>query len=246
MTRNRPIPHLTDHDRDYIRGLLVHEDEAILAFNKPSGLPSQVRGNRARNLDHLLWAFAKTNGKRPRLVHRLDVGTSGIILAAQTQPDAAALSNSLQQRDVTKTYFALVQGHFPARRSGTFNDPIARLETDGRSQIVVGHPQGKSAVTRWTIHARAGTVAFIELRPQTGRMHQLRVHLAHHGSPIIGDAIYGGAPGSRLALHAAEISLSHPRSGAPAHFEAPLPDDFKAIAAYHKLDCMVSVRGCSG
>ena len=246
MTRTRPIPSLSQHERDYVRGLVALEDDAILAFNKPSGLPSQVRGNRARNLDHLLWAFARSNGKRPRLVHRLDVGTSGIILAGKTQPDAAALSQSLSSREATKTYLALVSGHLPTRRSGAFNEPIARLATDGRTTIVAGHPDGKPAHTRWTLLGRAGDVGLIQLRPTTGRMHQLRVHLSHHGCPILGDPIYGGAPASRLALHAARITLPHPRMGDPITLSAPLPDDFLSLATHQGLETAVSEWVASG
>ena len=239
MTRNRPIPTLTEHERDYVTALLVHGDEAILAFNKPSGLPSQVRGNRARNLDHLLWAFARSNGKRPRLVHRLDAGTSGIILAGRTQPDAANLSESLADRKAEKTYHALIAGDLPANDAGAFNDTIARLEEGGRSRMVAGHPDGKPALTRWTILVRAGDAALIELRPETGRMHQLRVHLSHHGCPILGDTLYGGPAAPRLCLHASEIELPHPRTGASVRFSAPVPADFLSTARQHGLDCSV-------
>lgn len=239
MTRNRPIPTLTEHERDYVKALLVHEDEAVLAFNKPSGLPSQVRGNRARNLDHLLWAFARSNGKRPRLVHRLDAGTSGIILAGRTQPDAANLSESLADRKAEKTYHAIIAGDLPANDAGAFNDTIARLEEGGRSRIVAGHPDGKSALTRWKIVARVGDVAIIELRPETGRMHQLRLHLSHNGCPILGDTLYGGRPAARLCLHASKIALPHPRTGTPTRLSAPVPEDFLSIARQHELDCSV-------
>lgn len=246
MSRNRPIPSLTEHERDYVKALLVHQDEAVLAFNKPSGLPSQVRGNRARNLDHLLWAFARSNGKRPRLVHRLDAGTSGIILAGRTQPDAAALSGSLADRHAEKTYHALITGDLPAGDTGAFHDNIARLEEGGRSRMVAAHPDGKPALTRWTILAQEEGVALIELRPETGRMHQLRVHLSHHGCPILGDTLYGGRPAARLCLHASKIALPHPRTGDPAHYRAPMPEDFLSIAHHRGLDCSVSDDGASG
>ncbi|MEL6568675.1 MAG: RluA family pseudouridine synthase [Pseudomonadota bacterium] len=239
MTRNRAIPLLSQHEKDYVRDLLVHEDEAILAFNKPSGLPSQVRGNRARNLDHLLWTFAKSNGKRPRLVHRLDVGTSGIILAGRTQPDAASLSQSLEHRKARKVYWAIIAGDLPKKSSDAFDDRIARIDEAGRSRMVAGCPDGKRALTRWTIPSRFGDVALIELRPETGRMHQLRVHLAHHGCPILGDTLYNGGPASRLCLHAASIELTHPRDDARIVLKAPLPEVFCDIAGHNGLDCSV-------
>ena len=113
MTRNRDIPTLSAEAAAFARSLLIHEDAAILAFNKPSGLASQGGGGVGQSLDDLLWAFAKSNGKRPRLVHRLDLGTSGVIIAARTQPAAAFLSQAFAGRDTQKTYLALVQGILP-------------------------------------------------------------------------------------------------------------------------------------
>lgn len=239
MTRNRPIPQLTDHETAYIRDLLVFEDEAIFAFNKPSGLPSQVRGNRARNLDHLLWAFARTNGKRPRLVHRLDVGTSGIILAARTKPDAAALSASLEGRMAEKTYLALIGGAAEMVDSGTCDAKIERVEEGGRSRMVAGHANGKAARTRWRVLARESGTALVELAPETGRMHQLRLHMAHLGCPILGDTLYGGEAASRLALHALSIALPHPRTSERVMLAAAAPYDFRVLARQYALETAV-------
>ncbi len=225
MTRNRPVPHISEPDQAYIRSLLVHEDAAILAFNKPSGLASQTRGNRARSLDHLLWAFARSNGKRPRLVHRLDAATSGIILAARTQPVAASLSAAFAGRAVTKTYLALVAGALPDMPSGKIDAPILRTEREGCDEIGVDATRGKPALTGWRVLARAGDCALMELAPQTGRMHQLRVHMACLGCPILGDLRYGGRPASRLMLHASSICLEHPGAG-PFTARAPASPDF--------------------
>src|SRR5262245_26306076 len=101
---------VSDEDRTFVRSLVIHEDAAVLAFDKPAGLPVQTRNPDDRTLDSLLAAFAKSNGKRPRLVHRLDAQTSGVIVAARTQPAAAALSAAFAGRDVAKTYLALVSG----------------------------------------------------------------------------------------------------------------------------------------
>ncbi len=234
--RNRPIPHISEADKAYIRDLLIYEDDDVLAFNKPSGLPSQVRGNRARNLDHLLWAFAKSNGKRPRLVHRLDAGTSGVILAAKTQPAAAKLSEAFATRSAKKTYLAIACGRLPDKSSGVFDAPIARIETDRGSQIIAGQAEGKPAQTRWRILARAETHALFVLEPKSGRMHQIRVHLAHAGCPILGDHIYGdrgSAP--RLMLHAASIELPHPNGEGMLRISAPAPEDFGACLEKHNL-----------
>lgn len=227
--RNRPVPHISEADKAYIRGLLIHEDAALLAFDKPSGLPSQVRGNRARNLDHLLWAFARSNGKRPRLVHRLDTGTSGVILAARTHPAAVALSAALERREMDKTYLAIATGELPGAEAGVIDAPIARIETDRGSRLECPHADGKPARTHWRILAQTGRSALFELKPETGRMHQLRLHLRALGCPILGDTLYSGADAGRLMLHASAVAGPHPDGG---HFEltAPAPQQLRDAA----------------
>ena len=229
MTRNRPVPFLSEEDKGFVRDLLMHEDEAVLAFNKPSGLPSQVRGNKAKNLDHLLWTFAKSNGKRPRLVHRLDAGTSGVIIAGKTKPAAVSLSKAFEARTAKKTYVAVIGGKLPSEDQGRIDVPVARIETDRGSQIVAGHKDGKAAITRWRIIERHGEQALVELHPETGRTHQLRVHLAHLGCPILGDRIYGDeASAPRLMLHALGLKLPHP-NGADLSLETPMPESFNRV-----------------
>lgn len=235
MTRNRPIPLISETDKAYVRSLLIHEDAHVLAFDKPSGLPSQVRGNRARNLDHLLWAFAKSNGKRPRLVHRLDAGTSGVILAGGTHPAAVSLSRAFETRQAEKTYLALVSGQLPSEESGRIETRIARIPDDRGERLVTDHPDGKRAHTYWRILARAGEAALIELKPETGRMHQLRLHMAYIGCPILGDERYGGATATRLMLHAAEITVPHPGGNGPLTLAAPLPDEIVNLAGAYGL-----------
>lgn len=212
MTRNRDIPHISQEDQAFVRELLVHEDEAILAFNKPSGLPSQSRGNRARNLDHLLWAFARSNGKRPHLVHRLDAGTSGLIVAAKTKPANAHLGEAFATRRVRKTYLALVGGKIPEKTTGRITTSLASAELAGRNRILAVDDEtngAKPAATRWRVLARTETHAVLQLNPETGRTHQIRVHLASMGCPILGDVDYGHGPltAPRLMLHAAALSL---------------------------------------
>lgn len=226
MARNRDIPLISEADQAFVRGLLMGETEDVLAFNKPSGLPSQTRGNRARNLDHLLWAFARSNGKRPRLIHRLDVGTSGVIIAAKTKPAAARLSEAFAGRDVEKTYLAVVAGG-PDADSGVINAPIARVETDRGSQMVAGYKDGKRAVTGWRVVQRRDGGALLEVTPETGRMHQIRLHLAHMGWPILGDKIYGEkTSAARLMLHARRLRVPDGAGGEDV-FEADAPEGFK-------------------
>lgn len=234
MTRNRPIPDIKPEDAAFIRSLLIHEDEQILVFNKPPGLAVQTAGGRGQSLDFLLWAFAKSNGKRPRLVHRIDSGTSGVLVVARTQPAAAALSEQFAKRKVRKTYRAIVSGRLPADEEGTAAMPLRKVPSDrgGREKMIAARPGEKGAQqaqTHWRILSRTETHALIEASPVTGRMHQIRAHLAELGAPLLGDRIYGAGKisAARLMLHAARLEFDHPDGGA-LRFEAPLPDDFIA------------------
>lgn len=241
--RNRPIPFVSEADKAFVRGLLTYEDVALLAFNKPSGLPVQSRGNKARCLDELLWAFARSNGKRPRLVHRLDAGTSGLIIAAKTQPAAASLSAAFEARQVEKRYLALVSGALPTEDTGIIDTPLLRLERDAvanrsaRSVISDVSTKGaRPAVTRWRVVVRSNQAALLEVQPETGRMHQIRAHLAHAGMPIIGDALYGGEmpADGRLMLHASSLEFPHPE-GQRKTLKVPLQDDFITQAKAHEI-----------
>lgn len=230
--RNRPIVRLGDEDAALAKQIVLHEDAHMLALNKPAGLPCQTRNAGDRSLDHFLWAFARSNGKRPYLVHRLDQQTSGVIVAARTKPAAVVLHGAFERRDVTKTYLALVSARGEDASNGRIDAPI----TDQRAgrlvrSAVASSPQddgARKAVTRWKTLARQEGVALLRVQPETGRMHQIRVHLAHSGIPILGDYQYGdgAAPGAlRTMLHAASIDVPHP-SGGRAVFHAPPPVDF--------------------
>ena len=232
--RNRPIPVMSDADKAYVRGLVIYEDAAVLAFNKPSGLPVQSRGNRARCLDELLWAFARSNGKRPRLVHRIDAGTSGLVIAAKTKPAAAFLSSAFEARRVAKRYLALVSGTLPQTDTGTVDAALLKLQQPDRpARSIISPPDTNDALaaqTRWAVLARVEPYALIEARPETGRMHQIRVHLAALGCPILGDDLYGAGAQTapRLMLHAAGLEIPHPDKQ-KLTLDAPLPADFTAM-----------------
>lgn len=215
MGRNTPIPPMSEEDKRFVRGLVLYEDEAILVFDKPPGLPTQTRGARERNLDDLLWAFARSNGKRPHFVHRLDAGTSGLLVAAKTKPVAAMLNEAFATRRVRKTYIALVGGKVPEASSGRIERHLASERVAGRERIVAVEPDApgaRPAITHWRVLARTEHRAAMELKPETGRTHQIRVHLASLGCPILGDATYGHGQltAPRLMLHAAELSLEDP------------------------------------
>lgn len=222
----------------YARALVIREDAHILALNKPPGLSSQGGRGQHRTLDDYLLAFTKPSGRRPQLVHRLDRDTSGVILAARSQPAASFLGKALMARRFRKTYLAVVSGPLPTP-AGEIDVPLRR-EEQGREAwsraTTADHPDAQPALTRYrTLAANAGA-ALLELEPVTGRMHQLRVHLAHLGRPIAGDSRYGGAlvlagaPAPRLMLHAVRLRFPHPDGGLPA-ISAPLPRDIETVLA---------------
>ena len=242
--RNYEQQQVSDEDRAFVRSLVIHEDAAVLAFDKPSGLPVQTRNPDDRTLDRLMAAFAKSNGKRPRLVHRLDAQTSGVIVAARTQPAAAALSAAFAGRDVAKTYLALVTGPAFERAEGEIDAPLARYRPKPELELMRAARPGdeaQSALTRWRVLASAGTTHLVQLEPRTGRMHQLRAHLSIIGRPILGDPYYGGQPTlhgqpiPRLMLHAWKLDLPHP-SGERLKLKSQAPKDFLAVASVAGLN----------
>jgi tRNA pseudouridine32 synthase/23S rRNA pseudouridine746 synthase len=239
---------LSPEEVAFVRGLVIHEDSEVLALNKPPGLSSQGGRIAVHTLDELLFAFAKSSGVRPRLVHRLDRDTSGVILTARSQPAAAFLGKAMMSRRVKKTYLAIVAPGAPDPREGGVEASL-RKESQGREAYMKvcepDHPDAQAASTRYRTLAANDTAALVELAPRTGRMHQLRVHMASLGRPIAGDPRYGGAlvlggaPVSRLMLHAAALVFPHP-SGGERRIEAPVPADMAAIL--DSLGLMVAHR----
>ena len=218
---------------------MIFEDAHILALNKPPGLSSQGGRSAANTLDDLLAAFAKSNGKRPRLIHRLDRDTSGVILTAKTQPAAAFLGKAMMARRIAKTYLAIVTPGPPEPPAGAIETPLRRHEEGRQAYVRVSaadHPEAQSAATRYRTLAASDVAALVELTPRTGRMHQLRVHLASIGRPIAGDARYGGAlvlagaAVARVMLHAAALTFPHP-AGGERRVAAPPPGDFLDLLA---------------
>ena len=237
MSTRQPVV-LSPEDIAAVRSWVIHEDAHLLALNKPSGLSSQGGRIAAHTLDDLLWAFARSNGKRPELVHRLDRDTSGVILAAKTKPAAGFLGKAMQARQFAKTYLALLSAA-PDPASGLIDAALLRQEIGRESYMrVVGADAAgaQASQSRYRTLAASDEGALVELSPLTGRMHQLRVHMAHIGRPLVGDQRYGGAltfagrPAPRLMLHAASLTFPHPEGGRMT-LEAPLPDDFAAAKA---------------
>ncbi len=230
---------LSDADRAFVRGMVIWEDAAVMALAKPPGLSSQGGRIRAATLDDLLGAFERGGGRRPRLVHRLDRDTSGVILAAKTKPAAAFLGRALMDRRVKKTYLAVVSPGAPAPREGRVTIPLRRVSVGREAHMApcAPHdPDAEAADTGYRTLAAASEAALLELRPHTGRMHQLRAHMAWLERPIAGDSRYGGAltlAGAaipRLMLHAQAIVFPHP-DGGQRRIGAPIPDDMAAVLA---------------
>ena len=235
MTARAPVS-LTDEEIAAVRSWVLHEDAHVLVLNKPAGLSSQGGRIRAHTLDDLLWAFMRSNGKRPELVHRLDRDTSGVILAAKTKPAAGFLGKALQARRLVKSYVALVSAA-PEPRQGVIDVPLVRQEIGRESYMRVAAPEtpgAQASLSRYRTVAASEEGALVELEPKTGRMHQLRVHMASIGRPLVGDARYGGAltfagrAAPRLMLHAAKLTFPHPEGGRMT-VEAPPPADFAAL-----------------
>ena len=239
----KPPVRLTPAEIAFVRSLVIYEDPDILALNKPSGLSSQGGRGQANTLDELLWAFAKPGKARPRLIHRLDRDTSGVILTARTKPAAGFLGKAMMARKFAKTYRAIVTPGPPEPPQGVIDEALRRDEQGREAFMRVckpDHPDAETARSCYRTLASAPGAALLELDPETGRMHQLRVHLAHLGRPIAGDARYGGAlvvaghAVPRLMLHAAALKFPHP-SGGEKRLEAPVPADMAGLIAALKL-----------
>lgn len=232
----KPI-HLTSDEVALVRSLVLYEDADILALNKPAGLSSQGGRGQVNTLDELLWAFAKPGKARPRLIHRLDRDTSGVILTAKTKPAAGFLGKALMKRAFSKTYLAIVTPGAPVPAKGVIDRPLRRVEEGREAYMRVcepDHPDAEAAASRYRTLKEGEGAALVELSPETGRMHQLRVHLAAVGRPIAGDARYGGAlmvggrPVPRLMLHARALAFPHP-AGGTKRLEAAPPSDMAEL-----------------
>jgi tRNA pseudouridine32 synthase/23S rRNA pseudouridine746 synthase len=222
-----------------VKSLVIYEDPHILALNKPAGLSSQGGRGQVNTLDELLWAFARPGKARPRLIHRLDRDTSGVILTAKTKPAASFLGKHMMGRRFSKTYRAIVTPGPPDPPQGRIEAPLRREEVGREAYMRVcppDHPGAERALTRYRTVSKGEAAALLELSPETGRMHQIRVHLASIGRPIAGDVRYGGAltvagvAAPRLMLHARALQFPHP-DGGTKRLEAPTPPDMAALLA---------------
>jgi RluA family pseudouridine synthase len=245
---DKPIA-LSEEEIVWVKSMLVYQDEAVMGFNKPSNLSSQGGRGIFHNLDDMLWAFAKSNGKKPRLVHRLDRDTSGIIIAAKTKPVAAFLGEAIAGRRVNKTYVCVVSNPQNLSDNGIITVALRREEEGREAYSRVcddDHPEAQTAKTTYSVLSRTPEAALVKCEPFTGRMHQIRVHLAHFGASIAGDVRYGGALSiggervPRLMLHALSFEFPHPLLSARKLLSAPLSTDMISLceALHLKIDML--------
>ena len=216
---------------------VVYEDDDVIVVNKPTGLvvhpaPGHPDGTLVNALLHHCGDSLSGIGgeKRPGIVHRIDRDTSGLIIAAKNDAAHLALSAQLKDHSLSRTYECLVTGNMK-QDSGTVDAPIGRSSADRKKMAVV--PTGRRAVTHWEVVARYPGVTHLRCRLETGRTHQIRVHMAYIGHPILGDTVYGAkkpVPGlTGQCLHATGLRFVHPRTGEPVELHCPLPPEFTAM-----------------
>lgn len=215
---------------------IVYEDDDVLVVNKPKGMvvhpaPGHATGTLVHALlYHCGERLSGINGViRPGIVHRIDRFTSGLLMVAKNDIAHQALSEQIQAHTFTREYQAVAMGHF-RESAGTISAPIGRHPVD-RKKMCVTQKNAKPAVTHYEMLAEYQRATHLRLRLETGRTHQIRVHLAYMGHPVLGDDVYGKAfPGIEgQCLHAAKIGFLHPTTGAYLEFESPLPDYFEKV-----------------
>ncbi len=228
---------LSEDQIAYVNEMVIHRDPAAIVVNKPPGLATQGGTGTSTHLDGMLDGLADENGARPKLVHRLDKDTSGVLLLARTARAAAFFSKAFSGRTARKVYWAIVAG-VPSIDDGIIDLPLAKQPGTGGEKMHVDEEEGLAARTRYRVIEQAGNrAAWVELQPHTGRTHQLRVHMAAIGHPIVGDGKYGGPDAfltgtisRKLHLHARRLRIDHP-DAERIDVTAELPNHFAETIA---------------
>ena len=238
LNQPKPASRLSSEDekiRDFLKSITLHEDDDVLVLNKPMGLSVQGGSGTTRHLDGMLEVLRQpgVDGQRPRLVHRLDKDTAGCLLVAKTRFAAAALAKTFRSRSARKIYWALVAG-VPRPKQGRVTTFLAKEDREDESMMRIakhGEDGASHAVTYYAVvDTAAQKLAWLSLKPVTGRTHQLRAHMEHIGHPIVGDEKYfrienyefPGGMQNKLHLLARRIAVPHPRGGT-IDITAPLP-----------------------
>ncbi|WP_341201762.1 RluA family pseudouridine synthase [Planomicrobium okeanokoites] len=214
---------------------IVYEDADVLVVNKPKGMvvhpaPGHSHGTLVNGLMHHCTDLSGINGiVRPGIVHRIDKDTSGLLMVAKNDASHTSLVNQLVRKSVTRKYLALVHGHIPHDK-GTIEAPIARDPKERQNMSVVD--KGKHAVTHFRVLERFGDFTLVECRLETGRTHQIRVHMKYIGYPLVGDPKYGPKKTMDIggqALHAEVIGFDHPKTGEYMEYSAEMPEEFAEL-----------------
>lgn len=260
---SRPKPTVSDKDAAMMKSLVLYKDDHIIALNKPPGLPTQGGSKQTRHVDGLAEALTFGFDEKPRLVHRLDKDTSGVLLLARTRAVAGALTEAFRARETRKIYWAAVAG-VPFPQMGTIKFGLVKAPGHGaggeNEKMRAVHPKdvattegAKHATTDYAVlSALAKRAAWVAMVPITGRTHQLRAHMAELGHPIIGDGKYGGSGqenlgdgwgamlgggiSRKLHLHARSITIKHPVTGAKLTITAPLPEHMERTWEFLQWD----------
>jgi len=215
---------------------IVYEDERLIVVDKPSGMvvhpaPGNYSGTLVNALLYHVKKLSQSLEGRPGIVHRLDKNTSGLLVVAKDEAAHAFISRQFSKRTTDKRYIAVVEG-IVQHDNGVISYPIGRHRRD-RKRMSVRFSEAKNAVTHYKVLERFKDKTLLEIKPETGRTHQIRVHMAYIGQPIVGDDMYSTKKKNtviaRTALHAAEISFIHPTTKEQMHFTSPLPVDMKVL-----------------
>jgi RluA family pseudouridine synthase len=210
----------------WLRGRLLHVAPDVMVLDKPAGLPVSARSG--ESLEAWLPALRMGRRRDPQPAHRLDADTAGCLVLGRTAPMLARINALFAERRAEKLYWAVLRGALPAGQ-GVADAPLRKVSTRARGWRMEAHPAGDPARTAWRVLGRAPGLTWVELRPETGRTHQLRVHCAHLGAPILGDGLYGGGDAGGLHLLARAIALP---LDPPLRVTAPVPGHMRDALAH--------------